>query len=137
MAVLLEGGVVETGAEAEDANGRGLTLPEGVECGGLCDLNGAGVGRPEIPAHLELVGGVFVELLGGLGYGVFDEGGGGLFGAVIVDVETLIGGGLVEADGVGAGGPDARVAADEGELAHDRDECRGEALETEVGEPEA
>ena len=62
------------------------------------------VGSPEIPAHLELVGGIVVELLGGLGYGVFDDGGGGVLGAVVVDVDALVGGGFVEADGVGGGG---------------------------------
>ena len=61
---------------------------------------------------------------------------GGFLGAVVVDVEALVGGGFVEADGVGAGGRDAGVSADEGELAHDRDEGRGEVLEAEVGEPE-
>ena len=92
---------------------------------------------PELPPHLELVGHVVVELLGGLGDGVFDDGAGGVFGAVVVDVDALVGGGFVEADGVDAGGGDAGVFADEGELAHDRDEGRGEGVEAEVGEPEA
>ena len=78
-----------------------------------------------------------MELFGCLGDGVFDEGGGGVLGAVVVDVKALVGGGFVEADGVGAGGGDAGVPADEGELAHDRDEGRGEGVEAEVGEPEA
>ena len=109
VAVLFVGGVVEVGAEAEDADGGGFELPEGVELrlrfGWLPD--GVGVGGPELPAHLELVGHVVVELLGGFGYGVFDDGGGGVFGAVVVDVEALVGGGFVEADGVDGGGGDA------------------------------
>jgi hypothetical protein len=137
VAVLFEGGVVELGAEAEDADGRGLELPEGVEGGGFGDLRGAEVGGPELPAHLELVGHVVVELFGGLGDGVFDDGGGGVFGAVVVDVDALVGGGLGEADGIGRGCGDAGVFADEGELTHDRDHGRGEGVEAEVGEPEA
>ena len=35
VAVLFEAGVVELGAEAEDADGGGLELPEGVEADGL------------------------------------------------------------------------------------------------------
>ena len=35
VAVLFEAGVVELGAEADDSDGGGLELPEGVECGGL------------------------------------------------------------------------------------------------------
>ena len=94
-------------------------------------------GEPELPAHLELVGHVVVELLGGFGDGVFDDGGRGVFGAVVVDVDALVGGGFGEADGVDGGGGDAIVSADEGELAHDRDQGRGEGVEAEVGEPEA
>ena len=135
--VLFESGIVEAGAKANNSDGCGLPLPEGIECCGFGDLIGARVGRPEIPSHLELVSGVVVELLGCLGYCIFDEGGGGVLGAVVVDVKALVGGGFVEADWVGAGGPDAGVPADEGELAHDRDKGRGEGVEAEVGEPEA
>ncbi len=78
-----------------------------------------------------------MELLGGFGYGVFDDGVFGLLGAVVVDVDALVGGGFVEADGVDAGRGDSFVSADEGELAHDRDERFGERFEAEVGEPEA
>ena len=35
VAVLFEGGVVEAGAEAEDSDGGGLALPEGVEADGF------------------------------------------------------------------------------------------------------
>ena len=35
VAVLFEAGVVELGAEADDADGGGLELPEGVEANGL------------------------------------------------------------------------------------------------------
>jgi hypothetical protein len=146
VAVLFEGGVVESGAEAEDSDGGGLPLPEGVEANGfevgvdadasIAGLRINGFGGPELPTHLELVGGVVVELLGGLSHGVFDDGFGGFLGAIVVDVEALVGGGFVEADGVGAGGRYTGVSADEGELAHDRDEGRGEVLEAEVGEPE-
>jgi len=158
VAVLLEAGIVELGAEAEDADGGGLELPEGVEGGGLVfgvrvGLKvGIGLGfgdgvdlrGPEEPAHLELVGHVVVELLGGLRYGALDDGTGGVlifFGAGVVDVDALVGGGFGEADGVDAGCVDALArwvgaAADEGELAHDRDKGAGEGLEAEVGEPE-
>ena len=78
-----------------------------------------------------------MELLGGFGDGVFDDGGRGVFGAVVVDVDALVGGGFGEADGIGRGGGDASVFADEGELTHDRDQGRGEGVEAEVGEPEA
>jgi hypothetical protein len=85
-----------------------------------------------------------VELLGGFCYRAFDDGAGGVpvfFGAVVVDVDALVGGGFGEADGVDRGGVDALAggvgaAADEGELAHDRDQRRGEGIEAEVGEPE-
>ncbi len=148
VAVLLEAGVVELGAEAEDSDGRGLGLPEGVECGvvvvlvevgievGVGDAVGIDFGGPEVPLHLELVGHVVVELLGGFGYGVFDDGTGGVFGAVVVDVEALVGGGFVEADGVDAGCGDALVSTNECELTHDRDEGVGEGFKAEVGEPE-
>jgi hypothetical protein len=148
VAILFEAGVVEGGAEAEDADGGGLELPEGVEGGGVfVGIGGGGVsgfGGPEAPAHLELVGHVVVELLGGFGDGGLDDGAGGVlifFGAVVVDVDALVGGGFVEADGIDGGGGDAlalRIAAgaDDSELTHDRDEGVGEGLEAEVGEPE-
>ncbi len=112
---------------------------------GLVGGGDGDVGRPEVPAHLELVGCVVVELLGGFGDGVFDDGVGGVFGAVVVDVDALVGGGFVEADGIGGGGEDALATgwvlgaaggADEGELAHDGDERGRQSFETEVGEPE-
>ncbi len=123
MAVLFEAAVVELGAEAEDFDGGGLGLPEGVEAGGFVVRSGIGadVRGPELPVHLELVGHVVVELLGGFGDGVFDDGGGVVFGAVVVDVDALVGRGFGEVDGVDAGGGDAGVSADGGELAHDRD----------------
>ena len=51
-----------------------------------------------------------MELLGGFGYCGFDDGGGGVlvfFGAVVVDVDALVGGGFGETDGIDAGGCDA------------------------------
>ena len=88
VSVLLEAGVVEVGTEAEDADGGGLELPEGVEVDegvviivlidvGIGSSGGwsvVGFGDPELPAHLELVGHVVVELLGGLGHGGLDDG---------------------------------------------------------------
>ncbi len=56
-----------------------------------------------------------MELLGGLGDGVFDDGVLGGLGAVVVDVDALVDGGFVEADGVDGGGGDALFAADESE----------------------
>ena len=44
--VLLEGSIVEAGTEADDFDGGGLALPEGVKGGGLGDLNGGRVGSP-------------------------------------------------------------------------------------------
>lgn len=150
MSVLLEAGVVEVGAEAEDADGGGLELPESVEVHegvvvvvlvdvGVGSGGGWGVvfGDPELPSHLELVGHVVVELLGGFGYGVFDDGVLGFLGAVVVDVDALVGGGFVESDGVDAGCGDSFFSADKGELAHDRGEFFGKRFEAEVGKPEA
>ena len=87
-----------------------------------------------------------MEVFGGFGYGVFDDGVGGVFGAVVVDVEALVGGGLGEADGVDGGGGDAvgvglsggcGADADAGELAEHGGERCGEGFEAKVGEPEA
>ena len=70
VAVLFEAGVVEAGAEAEDADGAGFVAPEGVELG-VGGGGGGDVGGPEVPLHLELDGHVVVEVLGGFGDGVF------------------------------------------------------------------
>jgi hypothetical protein len=91
--------------------------------------------RPEVPLHLELVGHVVVELLGGFGDGVFDAGFGRVSAAVVVDVDALVGGGFGEAERVSGGGRDALVAADGGELAQTR-RGSGGGGEAEVGEPE-
>jgi len=94
---------------------------------------------PEFPSHLELVGHVVVELFGGFGDGVFDDGAGGvlvLFRAIVVDVDALVGGCLGEANGVDAGRSYALFSADERELAHDRDHRRRQGFEAEVGKPE-
>ena len=37
----------------------------------------------------------------------FDDGVGGVFGALVIDVEALVGGGLGEVDGIDGGGGDA------------------------------
>ena len=153
VTVLVEAGVVELRAKAEDTYGGELELPEGIEsCGFVLGIDvcveaggwigGAGddFGSPEIPAHLELVSHVVVELLGGFSDGVFDDGAGGVlvfFGAVVVDVDALVGGGFGEADGIDARRRNALFAADEGELAHHRDHGRREGFEAEVREPEA
>lgn len=143
VAVLVEAGVVELWPEAEDANGRGLLTPERIEsCGTgfgleITDWGGVlDVWSPELPTHLELVGGVFVELLGGFGYGVLDDGGFGVaafFGTVVVDVDALVGWRFGEAERIGGGGYDAlgfgRGAgrcADGGELAHNRNQSGGQ-----------
>jgi hypothetical protein len=154
MAVLVEAGVVELRAEAEDADGGGLEFPERIEGGGFVlrigvvvgvgfgidgGVAGGDFGGPKLPVHLELVGHVVVELFGGFGDGVFDDGAGGVlvfFGAVVVDVDALVGGGLGEADGIDAGRSYALFSADERELAHDRDHRRREGFEAEVGKPE-
>ncbi len=103
-------------------------------------------GDPEAPAHLELVGGVVVELLGGFGDGGFGEAGVGVggFGAVVVDVNTLVDGGFGPVDGIRGGGGDAGelgmgagLAGDDDELAQDADEGVGQGLEPEVRKPEA
>jgi hypothetical protein len=149
VAVLLVAGVVEAGPEAEDADGGELELPEGVEAAEFALGFGVGgdieavvevvveLGDPELPAHFELVGHVVVKLFGGFGYGGLDDGCGGVFGAVVVDVDALVSGGLIEADGVDGGCGDALVSADESELAQDGDERVGKGVETEVREPEA
>jgi hypothetical protein len=137
VTVLVEAGVVELGTEAEDADGGGLLLPGGVEAAGFESFGGlVEDGGPELPRHLELVGHVVVELLGGLGDGGFDEGVGDLLGALVVDVDALVDGGLGEGDGVGRGDGDALVSADERELAHDADEGFGQRGEAEVRVPE-
>jgi hypothetical protein len=108
VAVLLEAGGVEGGAEAEEADDVGLQAPGGFEAVDVfvagCGLAGpegkrvgvvvrifvfhgaveavvrvaAGVGGPELPGHFELVGHVVVKLLGGLGDGGLDDGFGGV-----------------------------------------------------------
>jgi len=80
-----------------------------------------------------------VELLGGFGDGVLDDGTGGVlvfFGAIVVDVDALVGGGLGEADGIDAGRSYALFSADKRKLAHDRDDGRRQGFEAEVGKPE-
>jgi len=95
------------------------------------------IGHPEVPLHLELVGHVVVELLRGFGDGVLDDGVLGGLGAVVVDVDALVDGGLCETDGVDAGCCDAFFTADERELTQDGDERRRQRVEAEVREPEA
>ena len=146
VAVLFEAGGVEVGAEAYYADSGGFQLPEGVELGFVVGFGG-GVGGPEGPVHFELVGGVFVELLGGFGHGGLDDGAfgvGGVGRAGVVDVDALVGGGLGPVDGVGAGGLDSgegaagfAVGGDESELAEHSGESGGERLEAEVRVPEA
>lgn len=152
VTVLIEAGVVEGGAEAYDADGGGTELPERVELALVGEVEcfffarfedrprgGADLGRPEPPAHFELVGHVVVVLLGGFGDGAFDEGTGcvGVFlGTVVVDVDALVGWGFGEGDGVDGGDGDAFVSTDKGELAEDGDERGGKGLEAEVREPE-
>ena len=111
-------------------------------------------GVQEVPAHLELYGHVVVEVLGGFGDGIFDDGATGCrrFAgcAGVVDVDALVGGGFSERDGIDGGGGDTLgcgirggagvgwgVRADSGELAEDAGERSGKRLEAEVGEPEA
>jgi hypothetical protein len=147
VSILLEGGIVKLGAEAEDADGRRLKLPDGIEAGGFeagIEVDGGirglevdALGGPKLPTHLELVGHVVVKLFGGLSYGAFDEGGRGVFGTVVVDVDALVGGGFIEADGVDAGCGNSLVSADERELAHDRHHRGRECVQAEVGKPEA
>ena len=78
-----------------------------------------------------------MELFGGLGDGVFDDGVFGGLGAIVVDVNALVDGRFGEADGIDGGGSDALFAADEGELPQDGDERGGKRVEAEVREPEA
>jgi hypothetical protein len=88
-----------------------------------------------------------VELLGGLGDCVLDDGAfgiGGVLGAIVVDVDPLVGRRFGPVDRIDAGGGDAAEGAgglavfgDEGELAEDADECSGERVEAKVGVPEA
>jgi hypothetical protein len=78
-----------------------------------------------------------VQLLGGLGDGVFDDGVLGGLSAVVVHVDSLVDGGFVEADGIDGGGSDPLFAADEGELAENRGERGRQRIEAEVREPEA
>ena len=136
VAVLLVSGIVEVRAEAENADGGGLELPKGIESGGWI-VGICGFREPELPLHLELVSHIVVELLGGLGYGVFDDGGFGVLGAVVVDVDALIGRGFGEVDGIDRGSGDAFFSTNEHKLAEDRNQCGGQRLEAEVGEPEA
>ena len=145
MAVLFVGGVLEVGAEADDADGAWFETPEGVELGFFAG-SGGDVGGPEVPLHLEFDGHVVVEVFGGFGDGVFDDGVGGVFGAVVVDVEALVGGGLGEVDGEDGGGGDAvgvgfsggcGTKADAGELAEHGYERCWEGFEAKVGKPEA
>ena len=164
----LVSGDVEAGAEAEDADGVGAEFPRSVGVGdrrivevvvgrvgvvvdagaeGGAGVVGVGVfERPELPAHLELVGHVVVELFSGFGDGALDGGVGGAAGGIDfgtvdsdalagVDVDALVGGGSVKLMGYGGRGGDA-LAADYGELAEDASERRGQGFEPEIGEPE-
>ena len=154
-------------AEAEDADGVGAQPPggaggaggEGVEIGVGVVLVAAGgeakaavcrllvLGGPELPAHLELVRHVVVELLGGLGDGGVDEFVEGVGGGIDWDggvevrgggigVDALVGGRLGEVDGIGGGGGDT-LGADLGELAQDPGKRGRQGLQAEVGIPEA
>ncbi len=170
VAVLLVSGVVKVGAEAEDAYGVGAKFPWGVAIaeGRLVEVWVGGLGvevvdvasvvqsaiggvrlieRPELPAHLEFVGHVVVELLGGFPDGGFDGGirsvcggvdfswadGGELVG---VDVDSLVGGCLGEVDGVGGRRGDT-LGADQGKLAEHADQLGGKGFQAEVVVPEA
>ena len=140
--VVMEAGLVEDGFE-----GLLVLVGGGGVVFGVVGAWGFGLRLPEEPAHFELVGGVVVELLGGFGDGVFDDGVldvGGVFGALVVDEDALIDGGLCPVDGVGGSGGDAAELAggfafsgDGGELAENARQRRWEGLQAEVGEPEA
>ena len=78
-----------------------------------------------------------MELFGGLGDCIFDDGIFGGLGAVVVDINALVDGGFVEADGIDGGGSDAFFAADKSELPQNRDERGRQGIEAEVREPEA
>ena len=105
------------------------------------------LGGPELPAHLELVCHVVVELLGGLGDGGIDEFVEGVGGGIDWDggvevrgdgigVDALVGGRLGEVDGIGGGGGDT-LGSDLGELAQNAGKRVGQGLQAEVGIPEA
>jgi hypothetical protein len=78
-----------------------------------------------------------VELLGGFGDSVLDDGVLGGLSAVIIDIDALVDRGFVEADGVDGGGGDPFFPADKRELAEDRNEGRRKVFESKVGKPEA
>ena len=168
MTVLLVTGDVELGAEAEDADRVQAWLPEriGVVEGALRRTRFGGAivvdggreveaaigwvglgGRPQVPAHLELISHVLVELLGGFGYrglecGVVCTGGGVNFGAVDpgaladVNVDTLVAGRLGEVDGICGCGGDT-LSTHQRELAQDSGERARQGFEAEVGVPQA
>jgi hypothetical protein len=167
VSVLLVTGDVEAGAESENADGLGAQPPivvgevegggieigvgvvlvaaggeaKGAECGIVALLG------PELPVHLELVGHVVVELLGGFGdggvdefVGCFDGGidwdGGVEVGRGRLDVDALVGGRLGEVNGIGGGSGDT-LGADQCKLAQDAGKRGGKGLQAEVGIPEA
>lgn len=129
LAVLLEAGAVEFGAEAEDSDSvrahvPGVlrldegwqvcvwVVPVGVSGGGDAEaVVGvlAVLGNPELPTHLELVCHVVVELLGGLGDGGVDE----CVGGVVREVDWGEG---IEVRGVFDGAVDALVCWGLGEV---------------------
>ena len=105
---VVEGGGIEIGVGVVLVAAGGEA--KGAECGIVALLG------PELPAHLELVGHVVVELLGGFGDGGFDKCVGGVGGWIDwgvgrlaggVDIDALVGGGLGEVDGIGGGSGDA------------------------------
>src|SRR5579875_3382210 len=120
VAVGLIGAVVELRAETGDADSGRLQTPGWVQLGvsGVlvfflgetvsANKGGRSVLRePETPAHFELVGGIFVELLRGFRNGNVDAGSLGVGtgrGAVIVDEDALVGGRLGPVQRVGSRG---------------------------------
>ena len=104
VAVLIVGCLVEVGAEAGNPNACRFKPPGRIKRGFLALR--ASIRQPEHPAHLEFVGAVVMQLFGSFGDRVFDDGCfrvGRAFGAVVVDVDALIGGRLRPIDRVDAG----------------------------------
>jgi len=85
MAVLVVSAFIELRAKASDFDGIGLQPPGGVEPFGR-------LRQPELPFHLELVGGVVMELFGSLSYGIFDLGVIAFLRLLVIDIDALVDG---------------------------------------------
>lgn len=93
--------------------------------------------RPEVPAYLEFIGHIVMELLGCFGDSVFNKRVVIGLRAVIVDIDALPRWSFIEADGIDRSRGDAFVPADDLKLAQYAGKRAGQCLKAEVWKPHA